>query len=232
MPTIGQDAVNFGICQVVTFPCPKSYIFSAKPYQVIQFIGGDPFGGPVGGKPGLPFEPSNTDPKNTQDSKSVFDRIKGFFTKDDEFKEEDHPRSENGQFGNKGEGTGSKEFNDLMGKEFNGVRGAEAVNMLLKEKRGHVKSAFHRNDIGDIDLVWGNEYFGLCHIIRRREEQGIEPNKFLSDITDVIEKGVIRKQNDRGNFEIRHNGKIAIISPELAGNKITFLLTAFKTRYK
>ncbi len=119
-----------------------------------------------------------------------------------------------------------------MGEEFKNVKGQAAIDKLLKEKRGHIKGAFHRDDIGDIDLLWGDDDLGLKHILRRRREQGIEINQFLKDLSQVIEKGTFRKKNKKGNFEFFHNGKIAVVSPELWGQKITFLLTAFKTHSK
>lgn len=74
-----------------------------------------------------------------------------------------------GHVGGSGEGGGktkNKEYQTLkklLGKEFTGVKGQKAVEKLLQEKQGHVKGAFTRQDIGDIDLVWGNEKQGLCH---------------------------------------------------------------------
>lgn len=126
----------------------------------------------------------------------------------------------------------SSSIDGLLGEEFKGYKGQAAIDKLLQEKRGYVKGAFHRDDIGDIDLLWGNDNLGLQHIVRRRQDQGIDAGNFLQDITDVIQSGNFRKKNDRGNFEFMKNGKIAVISPELWGNKITFLLTAFKTHSK
>lgn len=117
-----------------------------------------------------------------------------------------------------------------MGEEFKGVKGQDAVNKLLKEKRGHVKGAFHREDIGDIDLLWGSDSVGLKHIIQRREEQGIDVEEFLSNLADVVEKGEYKKRNERGNFEFWYKGKMAVIAPEYHGNKITYLVTAFKRK--
>ena len=119
----------------------------------------------------------------------------------------------------------------LLGEEIKNVKGQEAVNVLLEKKRGHVKAAFIRDDIGTIDLIWGDETCGLCHIIKRREMQGINPIEFLSDIEDVITYGTISK-NSKGRFEIFFNKKVAVVSPELRNNKLTFLLTAYKTRKK
>lgn len=126
----------------------------------------------------------------------------------------------------------SSEVDSILGKEFKGVKGQDAIHKLLQEKQGHVKGAFHREDIGDIDLVWGNDELGLQHIVKHREKQGIDVSDFTKDLTSVIESGEFRKKNDRGNFEFMREGKIAVISPELRGTKLTFLLTAFKTHSK
>ena len=83
-----------------------------------------------------------------------------------------------------------------------------------------------------IDLVWGNKDLGLCHIIKRREEQGLSIDNFLNNIADCVENGKFRKENNRGNFEIMLNNKIAVVAPRLFGNKTLYLLTAFKTHSK
>ena len=56
--------------------------------------------------------------------------------------------------------------------------------------------------------------------------------EFVKDLAEVVEKGSYSKQNKRGNCELLYNGKMAIVSPELQGNKMTFLVTAFKTTIK
>ena len=111
------------------------------------------------------------------------------------------------------ETTNDYSIGELLGKEYTGVKGRAAIDKLLKEKQGYVKAAFHRDDIGDIDLLWGNDSLGLQHIIKQREKQGINITSFLDDITDVIEKGQFYQKSDRGNFEFLHNGKMAIIAP-------------------
>lgn len=123
-----------------------------------------------------------------------------------------------------------EELDALLGEEFKGVKGQAAIDKLLKEKRGHVKGAFHRDDIGDIDLLWGNDYLGLKHIIQQREKQGISVADFTHDLSNVIEKGQYHQKSERGNFEFIHNGKMVVVAPEYHGNKITFVLTAYKTR--
>lgn len=125
-----------------------------------------------------------------------------------------------------------EEITRLYGEEFKGYKGQAAIDKLLQEKRGHVKGAFHRDDIGDIDLLWGTETLGLQHIISHRESQGVNAYEFLKGLSEVVEKGEFARKNNNGTFEFWHNGKMAVISPEYHGNKITFLLTAYKRRKK
>lgn len=126
----------------------------------------------------------------------------------------------------------SSELDNLLGKEYVGVKGQAAIDKLMQERQGHVKAAFHREDIGDIDLIWGSDSVGLQHIISRRKEQGINSTEFIKDLADVVNKGDFKRKNERGNFEIEYGRKIAVIAPEYHGNKITYLLTAYKTRKK
>ncbi|GAA8053094.1 DUF3519 domain-containing protein [Helicobacter pylori] len=94
--------------------------------------------------------------------------------------------------------------------EFKGD-GLGAINKLLETKKGFVAGAFHKEGLGDIDLVWGNKDYGLEHILKRREKQA--KNKGLSGakakeyalniaktIPEVIDKGV----------KVDNNGRIAI----------------------
>lgn len=117
---------------------------------------------------------------------------------------------------------------ELYGEEFKGYKGQDAVNKLLQEKKGHIKGAFHRDDMGDIDLVWGNDNAGLQHIIERRLQDGINVESFLSNIAEVVENGEYKGKNNNNTFEFWYKGKMAVITPEYHGHKVTFLLTAFK----
>lgn len=103
------------------------------------------------------------------------------------FDESKHPRDENGRFTDKPysdmsatelkeklahpaedmetDSEPAKDISGLLGEEFKGYKGQAAVDKLMREKKGHVKGAFHRDDIGDIDLLWGNDYLGLQHIL-------------------------------------------------------------------
>ncbi len=93
--------------------------------------------------------------------------------------------------------------------------GLGAINKLLETKKGFVAGAFHKEGLGDIDLVWGNKDYGLEHILKRREKQA--KNKGLSEqqakeyalniaktIPEVIEKGVKVDNNGRMAIEYKN----------------------------
>ena len=116
---------------------------------------------------------------------------------EDEWKENEHDRDENGRF--KGNGSESSKENNIesekteYGEAFPQFKGKpkQAIEYLLKVRRGYVPGAFHRDDIGDIDLVWGNKHYGLRHIEKQRNKKGQDFNKLMEEITDVIEHGKI-----------------------------------------
>lgn len=146
-----------------------------------------------------------------------------------EFVESDHPRDADGKFSSGGGGTGSasKSLDEVLGKEITGVKGQKAIDAIVSQKSGHVKGAFYRDEVGDIDVAWGDESFGLCHIIKRRKEQGVSTPRFLAQIGKVIERGDATWQ-ENGRLRIRHKGYTAIVEPEFKNRELTMLLTAFK----
>lgn len=109
--------------------------------------------------------------------------------------------------------------------------GKGALQKLLIEKQGQVAGAFHRKDLGDIDLVWGeatdkikHKGYGLAHIIDKH------PELDLKLISDIIDKGKLNNQNNI-RYRIEYKNYIIGLSSEYKGNKRTFIITAFE-RYK
>ncbi|MGL2575949.1 DUF3519 domain-containing protein, partial [Helicobacter pylori] len=91
----------------------------------------------------------------------------------------------------------------------------EALEKLLQEKNGQVAGAAYREDLGGIDLVWGNKDYGLEHILKRREDQAIgkglneaEAKEYalnvVKSIPEIIEKGVKVDNNGRIAIEYQH----------------------------
>ena len=119
-----------------------------------------------------------------------------------------------------------KEFGTNYAEFYHDGKGA--IDKLLTERGGQVAGAFYRKELGDIDLVWGNENFGLAHILKRRSEQWGEEKaiKFLSHLDENIKNGDISQaQNKR--VAIKTN-KTTIILDNMGENK--FVLSAYRDR--
>ncbi|EHQ5393328.1 hypothetical protein KQS31_001244, partial [Campylobacter upsaliensis] len=115
-----------------------------------------------------------------------------------------------------------------FGENFAGYKGKEAVDKLLSEKRGQVKGAFYKEGLGEIDLVWGDENFGLRHIIEQRTKQWGEEKalKFISHLNENIEKGQI-VEVQKGRAAIKTDLTTIILDKKENNN---FVLTAFRDR--
>ncbi len=127
-------------------------------------------------------------PENPEVEQEMFNKFL------DEWKESEHKRDENGRFkGNEGNQDNVESRQTEYGEAFSQFKGKpkQAIEHLLKVRRGYVPGAFHRDDIGDIDLVWGNKHYGLKHIEKQRNKKGQDFNKLMEEITDVIEHGKI-----------------------------------------
>ncbi len=75
----------------------------------------------------------------------------------------------------------------------------EAAQFLRQHKNSYLKGVFHRDDIGDIDLVWGNDKAGLQHIIRRHIEEQTDFDSIgeaIDAISKTIQNGRIVSEND------------------------------------
>ncbi|MGI7583790.1 hypothetical protein ACNF7N_04340 [Campylobacter coli] len=123
-----------------------------------------------------------------------------------------------------------KEFGENYAEYYHDGKGA--LQKLLIEKQGQVAGAFHRKDLGDIDLVWGevtdkikHKGYGLAHIIDKH------PELDLKLISDIVDKGKLNNQNNI-RYRIEYKNYIIGLSSEYKGNKKNFfIITAFE-RYK
>lgn len=121
----------------------------------------------------------------------------------------------------------------FFGVEYVGYKGAEAIEKLLKEKKGHIKAAFHRPEIGDITLVWGNEKGGLFHVIEKRDKlkaQGIGKISGLEmarKIPEIINNGEYKNNNGVLSFWLGNNYKVGI-KEKFDEEKKVFIVTAME----
>ncbi len=129
--------------------------------------------------------------------------------------------------------TDEEAYSLFTGKEFTGYKGQDAVKKLLKEEQGYIKNAFYRKEIGNIDLIWGNERAGLQHIILRRAKQGWTKEEFLKDFENVIKGGEIFKDKkfpNRINIWHAKYKKLAVIDKQYGKKKINWIITAFERK--
>lgn len=73
---------------------------------------------------------------------------------------------------------------------------------MLKNKSGDLLGVFHRDDVGDIDLVWGdrNKNSGLDHIIEKHIERLKDfssAEEAIQVIEDVINNGQIDEKKSK-----------------------------------
>ena len=59
------------------------------------------------------------------------------------------------------------------------LTGQKAIEKLVNDNTGNISKAFYRKDIGNIDLIWGDDNKGLKHIIDRRKSQNINIDEFV-----------------------------------------------------
>jgi hypothetical protein len=85
--------------------------------------------------------------------------------------------------------------------------GVGAVNKLLAEKRGQVAGAFYRKELGDIDLVWGNEQIGLNKILSKHEGDFKEFGGVASGLGKIVKDGRIADKNGVLTIFREQNGK-------------------------
>ncbi|UOR60044.1 hypothetical protein [Helicobacter pylori] len=94
-----------------------------------------------------------------------------------------------------------------------------AINKLLETKKGFVAGAFHKEGLGDIDLVWGNKDYGLEHILQKREKQYTRLG-LNADETIKRDNRIISYKQVNGHF---------VVVEQINRNKSEFI---FKTMFK
>lgn len=144
---------------------------------------------------------------------SEIDRLKA--------KEEAKAKSKNVQGTNK---TGA--FGTIY-TQFKG-KAKEAIAFLLEKKEGEAVGALHHKDIGDIDLVWGNEGtgksdgFGLAKLVKYHPEVLDDLQEILDDMT------VVKKNADRVQLESKtHKASVRLTWDK---EKKNWLLTAYEKK--
>ena len=87
----------------------------------------------------------------------------------------------------------------FFGNVYNQFKGKvmQAVKFLTKHGSGDLLGVFHRNGVGDIDMVWGDEDGGLCHILNKHINDKDFPTvkELVSRIEDIVNNGTVDFSN-------------------------------------
>lgn len=134
-----------------------------------------------------------------------------------------------------------------FGNIYNQFKGKvkEAFNFLMHHKSGDLLGVFHRDDVGDIDLVWGDRKTnqGLDHIIDKHIEKHHDFDSVedaMDKINDVIDNGNINEKKSKWDkVVLEKDGLTVVISKNVRDSKGNILnenknwiVTAFDGNYK
>lgn len=99
----------------------------------------------------------------------------------------------------------------------------EAIAFLLEKKEGEAVGALHHKDIGDIDLVWGNEKAGLQKIAKKHPE-------VLDNLQEII-GGMHVVSESPNRIKLESATHFAVVSKEFLGKERgKWLLTAYEKK--
>ena len=136
--------------------------------------------------------------------------------------------------GNSGENRGGIEAEPIgtgaFGNIYNQFKGKvkEAFSFLMSHKSGDLLGVFHRDDVGDIDLVWGNEKMGLAHILGKHVGEGKDfetPDDAIAMIENVINSGRVFQDNEN-RYTLMLDGVGVGIRKSFDGERKNWVVTA------
>ena len=118
----------------------------------------------------------------------------------------------------------------------------EAIKFLRQQQKGECIAALHRDDIGDIDIVWGevtdtikHRGFGLSHIIDKHEADinrlGFQIEDFIPIIVQYGNFNLKKSDSQKMVFESR-GFRFVVAIQKGNGNTKNWLLTAFDLTQK
>ncbi len=110
----------------------------------------------------------------------------------------------------------------------------EAIIFLKKKKAGECVKALYRDEIGYVDIIWGendpktNKGYGLKHILEKHGKEikmlGFEVENF---IPMAFQLGKIKDTRESFKILIENESYRVILLTEWYGRKKTLLLTSF-----
>lgn len=116
----------------------------------------------------------------------------------------------------------------------------DAIKHLQKMQTGECPKALHRDDIGFIDIVWGevtdpvkHKGYGLSHIIDKHEAEIKELGFKIEDfIPIIVQYGSVKESDTKEEFLFESNCYRIVVEKKYKGSKKQWVLTAFDLRKK
>ncbi|MDO5609095.1 MAG: hypothetical protein Q4G08_11640, partial [Capnocytophaga sp.] len=123
------------------------------------------------------------------------------------------------------------DFSDIqpVGKGFFGNiydqfkgKSKEAVAFLLQKKEGEAVGALQHSEIGDVDIVWGNEKAGLQKIAKKHPE-------ILNNLQDRFSSAKIISKTEN-KIKLENEKDFFVVAPHYFGNEKRWLITAYEKK--
>lgn len=100
-----------------------------------------------------------------------------------------------------------------------------AIEYLLKHKKGECVNVYYRKGIGWIDIVWGSESHGLCHILHKHKE-------IVKDLPELLKHGEFVKIPDEKLYKNQYKGNKYLVLHTIPKKISAIALTKFTNNGK
>ena len=122
-----------------------------------------------------------------------------------------------------------KEFGTNYAEFYHDGKGA--IDKLLTEKDGQVAGAFYRKELGDIDLVWGNEQIGLNKILAKHKADFDDFGGVANGLKKIIDDGKLISENGINTIWLKKGDEYFLtgLSKGFLGNgENNWIVTSYK----
>ena len=122
-----------------------------------------------------------------------------------------------------------KEFGTNYAEFYHDGKGA--IDKLLTERDGQVAGAFYRKELGDIDLVWGNEQIGLNKILAKHKADFDDFGGVANGLKKIIDDGKLISENGINTIWLKKGDEYFLtgLSKGFLGNgENNWIVTSYK----
>lgn len=122
-----------------------------------------------------------------------------------------------------------KEFGTNYAEFYHDGKGA--IDKLLTVREGQVAGAFYRKELGDIDLVWGNEQIGLNKILAKHKADFDDFGGVANGLKKIIDDGKLISENGINTIWLKKGDEYFLtgLSKGFLGNgENNWIVTSYK----